>query len=514
MVDSLPCTSLFIDGQYRPASTGETFSVLKPGTRTVIGYAAAATSKDCEDAIASAARAFDSWEHSALSLRRNILIRAAELLKTQEYRERAAKAMKEETSATPLITQFDLFATSESLMKVAGMITMLKGETFASRMPGGQTFTQKRAMGVIYAIAPWNVPLILTVRAVAIPIVCGNTVLLKLSDVSPRVQSVITDVLHEAGLPAGVLNVISTRKEDAAALTAEIIAHPAVRTINFTGSDTVAKSIAAEAAKHLKPCVFELGGKAPVIVLDDADIAHATRAITAAAFIHSGQFCMATERVIVQRSVAPVLIASLTNLFGRIHAGNDAAFGTAVLGADGNNRGSIRLGPLFSEGSAENVVRMIEEARGAGAEVLVGDAKRDGTIVQPHLVLIPSTLKDKGTGLRIWQRESFGPVIVVVETDSVDEAVELANASEYSLMAGLWTRDVNRAFDVAARIRAGSVNINGETAFMEGDLGGLGGASGYGRFNVDNFTDTRVLTFHPSTEPPYPLLKGLEDARE
>jgi acyl-CoA reductase-like NAD-dependent aldehyde dehydrogenase len=264
-----------------------------------------------------------------------------------------------------------------------------------------------------------------------------------------------------------------------------------VRKINFTGSDRVGRIIATEAAKYLKPTILELGGKAPAVVLNDASIPDAAQGIVWGAMLHSGQICMSTERVIVQRGAADALIAQIKTLSESLTVGD--------LQADSQN---AKLGPLFSEASAENVISMITEARAAGAEVLLGDLSRQGAVVRPHLI---AGVKP---GMRLWERESFGPVIAFSVVDTPEEAVELANASDYSLSASLWTSDMYLAQRIAPLIRAGYTNINGSTFHGENLVSavGLGGSSGYGHFGIDDFTDKRVIATHPLGRE-YPLLK-------
>jgi len=377
---------------------------------------------------------------------------------------------------------FNWIGATALLQDSPALVNELHGLNFPSgKVKGGSVVVERRAMGVIFAISPWNAPVNLTLRAILIPILCGNTVVFRSSEMSPRSQSIIFELLEEAGLPAGVFNCISTSRETAPELTAQIIAHPLVRKINFTGSDRVGRAIAIEAAKHLKPCVLELGGKAPVVVLDDANIHEAAKAIIHAALMHSGQICMSTERVIVQRGAFEKLRDQLCELVRTLKAG------------DAHTDSSFKLGALFTESSAQNVQSMIQEAKDAGANVLVGDLARNGAVIQPHIVT------DVKPGMRLWDRESFGPVIVLVAADSVDEAVDLANDSDYSLSAGLWTSNLYLAKDVSSRIHSGYVNINGSTIHSESNYGliGLGGSSGYGRFHVQDFTDLRVVVTHP-----------------
>ncbi|KAI0687148.1 aldehyde dehydrogenase [Cerioporus squamosus] len=463
---SLPFTPLFIDGEWRPATTGASFEVRNP------------TSGE------AAARAFITWEHTPLMVKRDILLRAADILATDKYREKITVIPPEEVSSTEDMLPYNYYLQISLLRNYASMAMQIKGEAFPSVVPGGQVMAQRRAFGVVFGIAPWNAPTGLAISTIALPIICGNTVVLKCSEESPRTQAIIAELFEEAGLPRG---------EDSPARTAEIIAHPLVRKIGFTGSDRVGRIIAAEAAKYLKPCVLELGGKAPVVVLDDADIPRAARAITSSALLNSGQVCMSTERVIVQQGAASTLVQELTALFQQAKAGDTKTEPSAVLDA------------LFTDKSAENVVGMIKEAVSNGATLVLGDLSRQGAVVQPHILM------NVRPGMRIWERESFGPVVVVAVVDTIDEAVELANSSEYSMSAALWTKDVHAALDVSARIRAYCTNINGPTIHGEPmrSLGGLGGASGYGHFNIEDWTQLRLTVLHPAKEPPYPLISKL-----
>ncbi|KAF5390647.1 hypothetical protein D9757_002580 [Collybiopsis confluens] len=454
----LPFTPLFIDGKQVPASDGKTFEIKNPFSNQVVGTCASATSEDCQNAILAAGKAFKTWEHSTLGERRAIFLRAAELLKLEKYKSSIAVSVTEETAAAPALASINWGSSLALLTEAVTLTNELDGISFPSKVKGGMVAVERRAMGVILATAPWNAPVNLTLRSCLIPILCGNTVVFRSSEISPRSQFIVVELFQEAGLPAGVFNFISTSREDAPHLTAQIIAHPL-----FTGSDRVGRAIAMEAAKHLKPCVLELGGKAPVVVLEDADINEAAKAIVSSALLHSGQICMSTERVIAQRAV-----------FDRLQE--------AVW-------------------SAENVLAMIQEAQSAGAQVLVGDLGRNGSLVQPHVVT------NVRPGMRLWDRETFGPVVVIVPADSLDEAVELANASDYSLSAGLWTSNIYLAKEISSRIHSGYVNINGPTVHSEVSYGlvGLGGSSGYGRFSIPDFTDQRVTVTHPLGAS-YPIL--------
>jgi len=348
-------------------------------------------------------------------------------------------------------------------------------------VPGAQVISERRAMGVVFCIAPWNAPITLTVRAIASPLIAGNTVVLKPSETTPRSQAIVVEILEEAGLPAGVLNFLPMSREAAPGLTAEIIANPLVRNVNFTGGDRVGKIIAMEAAKYLKPCILELGGKAPAVVLNDANISEAAKGLVFGALANSGQICMSTERVIVQSGVAEELISEIKILCEAIKVGDTSVDKSCPVGA------------LFLESSADNIINMIKEAQADGAEVISGGVNREKSLLVPHLI------RKVKPGMRLWDRESFGPVMVFSVVETVDEAVDTANTSDYSLAASVWTRDIYAGQGVARRIRAGCTSINGPTVHSEPADGllGLGGASGYGRFHIENFTDRRSTVIHP-----------------
>ncbi|KAJ7148632.1 Aldehyde/histidinol dehydrogenase [Mycena crocata] len=491
-----PFTPLFIDGKEVPASDGATFEVHNTSVG-LVGTSASASSADCNAAVEAAGRAFKTWEKTTPYARRDIFLKAAELVESDRWRELIVKTLIEETGCThswavgcavsaPIIPNIELVSAGDGVYHLHQIFPT--GQPF---VPGIRCVMEQRAMGVVFGIAPWNAPFGLTVRAFAIPIICGNTVVIKSSEFSPRTQALAVQLFHEAGLPNGVINYISMARESSPTMTAQIIAHPFVRKINFTGSDRVGRIIAVEAAKHLKPCVLELGGKAPSVVLNDASIPDAAKTIVYGAMLHSGQICMSTERVIVQRGAADGLIAQIKTLSASLTASD--------LKADPK---SAKLGPLFTEASAENVVAMLTEAQTAGAEILLGDLQRRGAVMRPHLV------KGVKPGMRLWERESFGPVIAFAVVDTPEEAVELANATDYSLSAALWTSDMYMAQRIAPLLRAGYVHVNGPTFHSEPlvSVAGLGGSSGYGHFGIDDFTDKRVIATHPLGRE-YPFLQ-------
>lgn len=485
----LPFIPLFIGGTFRPATTDTTFDVRNPATGQVVEHAAAASAQDCQLAIEAAGNAFDSWKATTPAFKSNILRKVADLIISARFQEKIIQIATQETGVPPQTGALtNITAIRDYILAAAEGPYEAKGEILPSDF-GAKVFVEKRPLGVIFIISPWNSPLGLSLITTLPALAAGNTVVHKTSENSPGTQLIAAELLKEAGIPDGVFNVIHTAKEDAASRVAEIIAHPLIRKIGFTGSDHIGRIIATEAAKYLKPVILELGGKAPAIVLNDAKIDVAARGIIAGALLHSGQLCLSTERVIVQREVSTKLIECLKAVASKLKAGDV-------------NSTDARLGPLFNENAAKEVVSMIKEAVDGGAQLLLGDLKHVGAFVQPHIVL--------GTkpGTRLWDRESFGPVITIAIVDTVDEAIELANASNYSLTSSLWTSDMQKAFDIASRIYVDKVNVNGMTMSSEPRFHqeGKGGSSGYGKFCVDSFLHTQLISFQDPEKQMFPLV--------
>jgi acyl-CoA reductase-like NAD-dependent aldehyde dehydrogenase len=300
----------------------------------------------------------------------------------------------------------------------------------------------------------------------------------------------IGTVLQDAGLPAGVVNVISNAPEDAPAVVERLIAHPAVRRVNFTGSTHVGRIIAQQAAKHLKPALLELGGKNPLVILDDADLDEAVQAAAFGSFFNQGQICMSTDRIIVRQEIADEFVARLTEKTRAMRAGKPGEEG-AVLAS------------MVDTQSAERVAAMVQDAIDKGALVTTGETRVEGSIMQPAVIdgVKPEML--------LYQEESFGPVVTVLRVESDEEAIRLANDSDYGLSAAVFSRDVSRAMEVAKRIQSGICHINSSTVADEAQMpfGGVKG-SGYGRFGgkaaIEEFTDLRWITIQ-NTPRHYPV---------
>jgi acyl-CoA reductase-like NAD-dependent aldehyde dehydrogenase len=481
-------TQLIIDNKPQDATDGRSFERLHPLSGELVTRGAAASVSDAISAVESAAAAFATWSQTGPSERRNILLKAADVMERRTPD--LIEAMGQEVGAAPLWAGFNGFLTSNLLREAAGLATQIQGETIPTDKPGTLSMTVRMPAGVVFSMAPWNGAGVLAARAIAYPLVCGNTVVFRGSELSPRSHQIIAEIFHEAGLPAGVLNFITTSAEDAAEVVGAVIAHPAVRRVNFTGSTKVGRIIAQKAAEHLTPCLLELGGKAPLVVLDDADIDSAVNAAVFGSFLFQGQICMSTERFVVDEAVADEFVQKFAARAESLGAGDPASDPTCVVG------------PMVTPKNGDRLNAMIDDAIAQGGEVVVG-GRADGAAM-------PATIVDRVTpSMLIYDEETFGPITTVVRVNGVEEAVRVANDTEYGLAAAVFGRDTHRALQVALRIEAGHVHVNGSTVQNEAQApyGGMKN-SGYGRFDgravVNEFTDLKWVTVEPADQG-YPI---------
>jgi acyl-CoA reductase-like NAD-dependent aldehyde dehydrogenase len=474
-----------VDGTAVEAEGGATYDRKDPMTGKVATRAAAATLADVDKVVAAASAAFETWSQTGPGLRRALLLKAADLMETRT--DDFIKLMLEETGATAPWAGFNVHLAAGILREAASLTTQIAGEVIPSDKPGILSMAIRQPAGVVLGIAPWNAPVILGTRAIAAALACGNTVILRSSEVCPGTHQLIGQVLNDAGFPKGVVNVLSNAPADAPKIVEALIAHPAIRRVNFTGSTKVGRIIAKLAAEHLKPVLLELGGKAPLVVLDDADLDQAVDAAAFGAFMNQGQICMSTERIIVDEKIADAFVAKFAAKASKLPAGDP--------------RGHVVLGSLVDLAPAERMDVLIADAVGKGAKVVAG-GKRNGTVVEATL------LDYVKADMKIYSEESFGPVKSIVRVRGVDEAVRVANDTEYGLSAAVFGRDIIRAMAVAKRIESGICHINGPTVADEAQMpfGGVK-ASGYGRFGgkavIDEFTDLRWITIEGPQHYPF-----------
>ncbi|KRA83970.1 aldehyde dehydrogenase [Altererythrobacter sp. Root672] len=464
------------------------FERINPLTGDVASSAAAMKAGDVPAIAAKAQEGFLVWSQMGPNARRAVLMKAAAALEAKK--EEFVAAMMGEIGATAGWAMFNLGLAASMVREAAAITTQINGEVIPSDKPGCMALALREPVGVMLGIAPWNAPIILGVRAIAVPLACGNSVILKASESCPRTHALIIEAFAEAGFPEGVVNVVTNAPADAAEVVGALIDAPQVKRINFTGSTAVGKVIAKRAAEHLKPALLELGGKAPLIVLEDADLDEAVKAAAFGAYMNQGQICMSTERIIVVDAVADAFAERFKAKVSTMAVGDPR---------DGNTP----LGAVVDRKTVEHCYALIEDAVANGAELLTGGETT-------HNVLMPAHLVDKVTpDMKLFRDESFGPVVGITRARDEAHAIELANDTQYGLSASVFTRDTARGLKVARQIQSGICHVNGPTVHDEAQMP-FGGtkASGYGRFGgragIDAFTELRWITIE--TQPGhYPI---------
>ena len=453
------------------------FERVSPITGRVVSSASAMSTAEARAVADRAAAGCSAWAEMGPNARRAVLGKAAEALELR--RDEFVQAMSDEVGATAGWAMFNLMLAASMTREAAALTTRIGGEVIPSDKPGCLAMSVREPVGVVLGIAPWNAPIILGVRAIATPLACGNAVILKASELCPRTHELIIEAFAAAGFPEGVVNLVTNDPKDAGEVVGALIDHPAVRRINFTGSTAVGRIIAGRCAQHLKPCLLELGGKAPLLVLEDANLEEAAKAAAFGSFMNQGQICMSTERIIP--------VAAIAEEFTRLFAEKARS-----MKSGDPREGKTPLGAVVDRRTVEHVNGLIDDAVSMGARVLAGGKARD--------VIMPATVIDGVTPrMRLYREESFGPIVAIIRAADEAEAIRLANDSEYGLSAAVFTGDAARGLRVARQIRSGMCHINGPTVHDEAQMpfGGVG-ASGYGRFGgaagIDQFTELRWIT--------------------
>jgi acyl-CoA reductase-like NAD-dependent aldehyde dehydrogenase len=484
---------LLIGGKSVPASSGNVADDISPWDGETYARVAAGTPEDISRAADAAEAAFPSWSTLGAFERREIFLKAADIM--AERREDAIAALARETGASRVFSEFNVAFCIQVLREAAAAITRPMGELLATSIPGAYSMAQRIPLGVVGAISPWNAPLVLGMRSIAIPLAVGNTVVMKPSEDAPITCGLLlAEVLTEAGLPPGALNVVTNDIADAGDVVAALIGDPRVRMVNFTGSTNVGRIIGVQAAQQLKPAVLELGGKNPLLILEDADPDLAVDAAVFGAFMNSGQICMSTDRIIIHESLVEAFIPRYVERVNALTVGDPSDPATIV-------------GPLINTRGAQRVSKLVKDAVTKGANLLTGD----GTIEGPNGTLIrPVVLTDVTRDMDIFASEIFGPATVIHPVDSTDAAVDLANDTEYGLTGGVITRDLSAALDVVSRVRSGIIHIN-DQGIGDEPMAPFGGvkSSGYGKFGgtagIESFTEQRWVTIQHSARPIYPF---------
>lgn len=470
---------LIINGQELDADDGTFFTRLQPNTENIATKASSASTVDAIKAANAAAAAFPNWSKTSAKTRADVLMKTADLIEARAND--FVDAMAVETGGTETWARFNCTLAADIFRHAA---TLTNYQTECTRNGRDKSVTShliRQPVGVVLGIAPWNAPVVLGSRAIAIPLACGNTVVLKASELCPKTHAMIVEILHDAGLPAGAVNLVANAPESAADVVEALVAHNAVRRINFTGSTRVGRMVAETCARHLKPVVLELSGKAPLLVLKDADIDEAVKAVAFGAFFNQGQICISTERVIVDHSIADEFTSKL------------AAKAKKLVAGDPTN-GDFQLGLMISTTAVSRIKSLVDDAVRKGAQLLTGNDS--GTsIIQPTVV------DNVYSSMRLYREESFGPVAAVIRCSGEDEAVSIANDTSFGLASAVFSRDVEKALALAMRLDSGICHINGPTLYDDPSMpfGGMKD-SGYGRLGgeeaVLEFTEQRWVSVH------------------
>lgn len=468
---------MYVNGEWVESQDGRTFSVYNPATGDICYEAADATREDMARTVVDAKAAQGEWAALPHTQRGSYLSKVGDLL--AERQTELASILTVESGSWLGKSMFET-GYSANIMRLAAAMTYNSiGEILPSEY-GKLTLVVNKPLGVVGVISPWNFPLLLSLRGLAFALAAGNTVILKPSEETPVSGGLmIAELFEAAGFPKGVFNVVSCSRDRVMEVGDELVSNPGVDAISFTGSTAVGKQIAAKAGGLLKKACMELGGKDPLIVLEDADLDRAIDATVFGAFMHQGQICMSAERIIVHDSLAEELIQGVT---ARVEA--------LKMGDPGNIENII--GPIINQKQLNNIHAQVTEARDRGATIHTG-GEYEGLFYRPTVI------SDVTRDMRIFKEETFGPVAPFIRFSSDDEAVEIANDSDYGLSAGIITRDEERGLAMAQRLHSGMAHINDCPVFDEPHMpfGGVKN-SGIGRHGgkwaIDSFTQPHLIS--------------------
>ncbi|CAD6441880.1 1c3a947a-10e7-4be3-8464-a0e16ee22746 [Sclerotinia trifoliorum] len=459
-----------------PYYSSNTFPVFSPIDNSHLHNCVSASASDIDLALNTAQAAYPAWRTLPPPQKRDIFLRAAEIL--LERKPLLEEIMHKETGSEAIWANFNTDTSREGLLDVAGRLSSIAGSIPMTSEEGRSALVYKEPYGVILGAAPWNAPYILGFRSVMNALAVGNCAILKASEFSPMCSWQICDIFHKAGLPKGVLTLVAISVEDAPARTAQLIESPIIKKINFTGSTRVGKIYGELAGKNLKPIVLELGGKASVIVWEDADLKLAATECAKGAFLNSGQICMSTERVLVHKNVA----VEFEKAFAAATAEMFSSSGTLI-----NPQGVSRNASLISDSLSK------------GGSILHGTAPAENS--PPTTKMAPVILKSVTPSMSIYREESFGPTVSVIEISTEEEAIRISNDTDYGLSAGIYTRDLQRGLRMARAIESGAVHINGYNGSIHDEPclphGGMKN-SGFGRFGasgLEEWVRTKTVTF-------------------
>ncbi len=471
----------YINGQFWQSEGQPLKEIRNPFNGDLIGQVYLATAADIEAALASAEQAQKNWGKTLAKEREAILLKAADIV--EQRRLEIVQVLVEEGGNVFGKAMFECDYIISTFRIAAGQAREVRGETLPAETPNRLSMTIRQPLGVVVGIGPFNAPLLLNGKKLAPALAAGNSFILKPSPYTPMAALLFAEILEEAGLPPGVLSVIPTTDE---ALGDTLFSDHRVKLITFTGSARVGRLLAELAGRYQKRIVLELGGKSPLVVLADADVDYAVRSAAFGIFFNQGQVCMANSRIIVEAPIYDAFCAAFAAKVKQVPFGDPALEQTAV-------------GPLIDAGQVSFIQQHIDEAVSKGATLLTG-GNAEGNVLEPS-VLVGVT-----PGMEVYNEESFGPLAAIYKAQDFDHAVEIANDTSYGLSSGIITNDLQKAFDFALRVEAGSVHIN-DNAFDDDPNAPFGGFkdSGYGkengRYSIADMTELKWVTVQLGERP-------------
>jgi acyl-CoA reductase-like NAD-dependent aldehyde dehydrogenase len=474
MIEGTPHYNLYINGEWTRSLRNDSTESLNPATGELFARVQQAGKAETERAISAAHGAYKAWAGMPVSERETIFFRAADVLASKA--KEITEVLISESGSIAGKAGFEVGYCFDLLRTAAAEMRRSPGETMPLTAPGQFGFTVRQPLGVIAGIAPFNAPFLLAMKKIVLALAAGNGFVLKPSELTPVTGLKIAEVFDEAGLPAGLLNVIPG---PASEIGATIFADPRVRMITFTGSTQTGRHLAVEAAKTLKRFTLEMGGKSPLIVLGDADIDYAVKAAAFGIFFHQGQVCMANSRILVEEPIFDAFCERFTAVAKSLKVGDPREPDTII-------------GPLIRGTQCAVIDGHIEDAVNKGATLLCGATHKDQ-------YYWPTVLSGVTLEMRIFHEESFGPVTSIIKVRDHDEALEIANATDYGLSSGVITNDMQKALDLAFGLDSGMVHLNDCTVSDEphAPFGGVKN-SGFGReggrFSIEEMTEVKWIT--------------------
>lgn len=432
---------MYINGEW--IRTDASFKVFNPANQQEIGEVAQGSREHAHKAIESASNAFLSWSTSTAYARAAILNKAYDLM--LERKQSLAELMTREQGKPLKAALNEVQYGADFLRWFAEEAKRIYGETIPSARPDQRFMVRHQAIGVVAAITPWNYPISMLTRKIAPALAAGCTLVLKPAEATPLCAQAMFEILHEAGVPAGVVNLVTSSKPGP--IGEEFCTNPLVKKLTFTGSTAVGKKLAIDAAPQLKRVSMELGGHAPFIVFDDADPAHAAKGASLVKFLNTGQACISPNRIFVQRSILEQFLETLNERVGKLTAGDGMLSGSTV-------------GPLVNQAAIDKVANQVQDATSKGATLLQGGKRLTQGPLADGYFYAPTLLSNVSPEMLIYREETFGPVAAVIPFDTYDEVIEMANDTNYGLAAYVYTQSLSTAMRAFEALNFGIIGIN------------------------------------------------------